>query len=244
MTRKSPFLSIVAPAYNEDAVISEVVYEWQQFIKKEKIEAEVVICNDGSTDKTGEILTKLQKKYPNLVVCENKPNKGYGAAVANAVDHARGELIMTLDSDGQFNIKGFRQLHRKLLSGKYDLVTGFRFRKKDNLGRVIADRCLNLIMRLVFGLPFKDTNCAQKLYRAGLLRRIGIESGGYPAPTEVLAKAAAMGAKIGEVGVTHYERKKGTTALKLFKISANFFKFLVYLRLKLYLYKTKIINNF
>lgn len=238
------YLSIVAPAYNEELVIREVVEGWATFIKKEKLDAEIVICNDGSTDKTGEILKKLQKKYPNLVVCENRPNQGYGAGVENAVRHTKGELIMTLDSDGQFDVKGFKKLHKKLFSGNYDLITGFRFRKRDSFARVVADRIFNIIMRLVFGLPFEDTNCAQKLYRAKLLKRINIEARGYPAPTEMLTKAAEMGAKIGEVGVAHYERKKGATALKLFKTSANVFKFLVYLRLKLYLYQKKIIGSF
>ena len=242
--KNKPYLSIIAPAYNEELVIAEVIEEWEDFVKKEKLDAEIVICNDGSTDKTGEILAKLQKKYSNLVVCENKPNQGYGAGVENAARHAKGELIMTLDSDGQFDVKGFSKLHQKLLSKNYDLVTGFRFQKRDSAARVVADRIFNVIMRFVFGLPFKDTNCAQKLYRAELLKRVNIEARGYPAPTEILVKAVEFGAKVGEVGVVHYERKKGTTALKLFKTSANVFKFLIYLRLKLYLYRIKIIGSF
>lgn len=241
--KNKPYLSIIAPAYNEEGVIEEVIEKWEDFVEKEKLDAEIVICNDGSTDKTGEILAELQKKHPNLVVCENKPNKGYGAGVENAARHARGDLIMTLDSDGQFDVKGFKKLHKKLLSGNYDLVTGFRFQKRDTLARVATDRIFNVIMRFVFGLPFKDTNCAQKLYRAKLLKRINIEARGYPAPTEMLVKAVEFGAKVGEVGVAHYERKKGATALKLFKTSANVLQLLIYLRLKLYLYRRKIIGS-
>lgn len=242
--KNQPFLSIVAPAYNEELIIEEVIKEWENFIRKEKLKAEIVICNDGSLDKTGEILEKLQKKFLNLVVCENRPNRGYGYALYNAIKHAKGELIMTLDSDGQFDVKGFKRLHQKLLSGDYDLVTGYRFRKRDTFARVVADRGFNLIMRLVFGLQFKDTNCAQKLYKGKIIKGIKIEARGYPSPTEVMVKAAERGAKIGEVGVVHYTRKKGVTKLNLRKTSIDVFKFLIYLRFKLHAYRRKIINTF
>jgi len=238
-----PYLSIVAPAYNEEVIIAETIEGWESYIRKEKLDAEVVICNDGSVDKTGEILAKLQKKYPNLIICENKPNKGYGMAICNAIKHAKGKLIMTIDSDGQFNVNSYKKLHRKLISGNYDLVTGYRYRKKDNLMRIIADRCFSLIMRTTFGLKFKDTNCAQKLYYAKVIKNIPIEACGYPVPTEIMVKAAGLGAKIGEVGVVHNERKKGASKLKLFKTSINVLKFLFYLRFKLHAYKRKIIHS-
>lgn len=246
MTRKrktKPYLSIVAPAYNEELIIEEVIKEWEDFLKKEKLDAEIVICNDGSTDRTREILAKLQKKYSNLIVCENKPNRGYGYALYNAIKHAKGELIMTLDSDGQFDVKGFKQLHKKLLNSDYDLVTGYRYQKRDTFVRIVADRGFNLIMRLTFGLKFKDTNCAQKLYRSKIIKKIIVEARGYPSPTEVMVKASEMEAKIGEVGVYHYSRKKGVTKLNLYKTSIDVFKFLFYLRFKLHAYRKRIINT-
>ncbi len=244
MTQKGkPYLSIVAPAYNEEEIIEETIREWEKFIKKEKLNAEIIICNDSSVDKTGEILKKLQGQYVNLVICENKQNKGYGAAVYRAIKHVRGELVMTLDSDGQFNVGDFKRLYKKLLEGNYDLVTGFRFRKRDSLVRVIADRGFNLIMKLVFGLKFKDTNCAQKLYKAKVIKSISIEARGYPVPTEIMVKAFNAGFKIGEVGIIHHERRKGVTKLKLFKTSVDVFKFLIYLRFKLYAYQKKIIHS-
>lgn len=238
-----PYLSVVAPAYNEELIIEKVIKEWEYFIEKEKIDAEIVICNDGSTDKTGEVLKKLQKQYSNLIVCENKPNRGYGYALYNAIRQAKGQLIMTLDSDGQFDIRSFKTLHKELLAGNYDLVTGYRYKKRDSLSRVIADRGFNLIMRVLFGLQFKDTNCAQKLYRAEILKGITVESRGYPAPTEIMVKASERNIKIGEVPVVHYERKEGKTKLKLLKTSLDVFKLLVYLRIKLHAYRRKIINT-
>lgn len=241
--KKAPYLSIIAPAYNEEEIIADTIKDWASFVKKEKIDGEIVVCNDGSKDKTGEILLKLQKKYPLLVVCENNPNRGYGAAVANAVKHARGELIMTLDSDGQFGIGAYKKLHRKLKSGNYSFVTGYRFRKKDSFARVVADRVFNVIMRIIFGLQFRDTNCAQKLYKAEVIKKINIEAHGYPVPTEIMVKSAELGGKIGEVGVTHYERTKGASKLNIYKTSIDVLKFLVYLRFKLHAYRKRIIHS-
>jgi hypothetical protein len=151
---------------------------------------------------------------------------------------------MTLDSDGQFVVSGFKQLYKKLNEGGYDLVTGFRYRKRDSIARVFADRGFNLLMRIIFGLKFKDSNCAQKLYHANILKGITIEARGYPAPTEIMVKAVERGAKIGEVGVVHYSRKKGVTKIRLFQTSIDVFKFLIYLRFKLHAFRKKIINTF
>ncbi|MFH1459870.1 MAG: glycosyltransferase family 2 protein [Candidatus Omnitrophota bacterium] len=243
MSKNTPYLSIVTPAYNEESLIEEIIHEWQDYIYKEKINAEIVVCNDGSADQTAEVLEKLKKKFNNLVVCENNPNKGYGYAVYNAVKHAQGELIMTLDSDGQFDVKEYGKLHAKLKEGDYDFVSGYRYKKKDTIARVVADRMFNLIMRIVFGLKFRDTNCAQKLYKAKIIKDIRIEARGYPAPTEIMVKASEMGAKIGEVGVGHYLRHKGASKLNIVKTSISVLKFLFYLRIKLFVYRLKIINS-
>lgn len=238
-----PLLSVVAPAYNEEEIIEETIQEWEDYLTQEKLEAEIVICDDGSTDQTGKILTRLQKIHPNLAICTNQPNRGYGYALQKAIKQARGKLIMTLDSDGQFDIKEFKKLYHKLTQGHYDCVAGYRYKKRDNLARILADRGFNLIMRTVFSLNFKDTNCAQKLYRRALIQKIKVEARGYPAPTEIIVKAREAGWKIGEVPVVHYERKKGMTKLKLFKTSIDVLKFLVYLRFKLHNYRRRIIHS-
>ncbi len=241
--QKTLLLSVVAPAYNEEEVIKTTIQEWASYLKQEKLQAEIVICDDGSTDQTGQILAKLLKIYPHLVVCTNQPNRGYGYALHKAIQHARGKLIMTLDSDGQFEIKEFKKLYRKLKEGRYDCVTGYRYKKRDSFARILADRGFNLIMRTVFGLNFKDTNCAQKLYRHTLIAQMKIEARGYPAPTEIMVKAQEAKWKIGEVPVAHYERKQGMTKLKLFKTSIDVLKFLIYLRFKLHNYRRRIIHS-
>jgi len=237
-----PLLSLCAPAYNEAAGIAQVVMSWQETLERLGISAEIVITNDGSTDDTLEILRGLQQRYTNLVIVDQQPNAGYGRAMAAAIAQSRGQQVMTLDSDGQFDPSEYPRLVAKLSEG-FDVVTGYRLHKQDKPLRVVADRALNILVRLMFGLHLRDTNCALKLFKGDVARSLSIEARGFPTPTELLVKARALGYRIGEVGITHYPRLAGESKLKVVRTGWHFFLFLIYLRLKISLFKARIITS-
>lgn len=237
------FLSIIAPVYNEENVIVDVVKRWEEIINENSIDAEIVLNNDGSTDGTAEILDKLQKEFANLRVISSDKNNGYGKALATAVKHSKGEYILTIDSDGQFELADYLTLYNKLINEKLDIVTGYRKSKRDSFLKIIADRILNFIIRILFGIHLRDTNCALKLCAGELLRKINVEAKGYPAPTEILIKLSTSGAKIGEIGVNHYPRQGGESKLKPFKTGIQMLAFLSYLRYKVFLYNWNILNS-
>lgn len=241
MTQTTPFLSLCAPAYNEAEGIARVVDAWQETLSRLGLDAEIVITNDGSTDGTGDTLARLHAQYANLVVVTQTPNGGYGKAMAAAIAHSRGQQVLTLDSDGQFDPGEYPRLAARLADG-CDVVTGYRLRKNDKLARVLADRALNLIVRAGFGLALRDTNCALKLLRGDVARAIPIEARGFPTPTEMLVKARALGYRIGEVGITHYPRLAGESKLKVVRTGWYFLLFLLYLRLKVWLYQRRVIT--
>ncbi len=236
------FLSIVAPAYNEEENIEAVVRYWEQLLATEERRGEIVITNDGSQDNTKQILDRLQQEFPNLSVIHHEKNGGYGQALATAIKHSRGSYVLTTDSDGQFDVAEYKLLWQKLNEGDYDLVTGFRKKKSDSLPKVLADRVLNFLVRLLFGVKLRDTNCALKLFKGKLVRQLSIEAVSYPTPTELVIKANALGYRIGEVGITHLQRTAGESKLKTWHTGVNFFKFLCYLKLKLWLLRQKIIR--
>jgi glycosyltransferase involved in cell wall biosynthesis len=242
MTTPEPLLSLCAPAYNEAEGIARVVAAWEETLAGLAVTAEIVITNDGSSDGTLDILRGLQQQFANLVVVDQQPNAGYGRAVANAIAHSRGRQVLTLDSDGQFDPGEYPSLAARLNEG-YDVVTGFRLRKRDKPARVLADRALNVIVRVMFGLPLRDTNCALKLWSGDVARSIPIEARGFPTPTEMLVKARALGRRIGEVGITHHPRLAGESKLKVVRTGWYFLLFLVYLRLKVTLYRWRVINS-
>jgi glycosyltransferase involved in cell wall biosynthesis len=240
---EAPELSIVAPVFNEAEGIEQVVQYWLKVLQENDANAEIVLANDGSTDRTLEILETLSQKIPLLKVVSYTPNRGYGYALKTAIRASQGQWVITLDSDGQFDLADFPSLIKLQTEQQLDFVTGYRMKKKDNLFRVIADRSLNLIVRTMFSVSLRDTNCAMKLIRGDLARTLNIEAKGYPTPTEITIKLITLGAKSSETGVHHLERLQGQSKLKFFRTVISFFRFLFYLRKKVRLYKAGILQT-
>lgn len=242
MAEQKNSISIVMPAFNEAENIEETVRNCFSTLGKLGVEGEVVVTDDGSFDKTLNILKNLSAEFPRLKIVIHAKNQGYGAALKDAVAAAKGEYIVSIDSDGQFDISEIPLLIEQKDKG-FDVVTGYRKKKKDSLFKVFADRGLNVIVKSMFGVDYRDTNCAFKIYSPGVLDKIEIEARGYQAPTEILMKLRALGYSIGEVGVSHFARGKGKSALNPLSTMYKMFTFLVYLRLKIHLYRRKIIAN-
>ena len=238
-----PDLSVVAPVFNEEEGIEEVIRYWIRVLNDSPLSAEIVLANDGSTDRTLEIVTGLSREFPIVRCVSYKPNRGYGYALKAAIRASHGEVVVTLDSDGQFDLGDFPKLLALYKENSLDFVTGYRMKKKDSFFRVIADRSLNLIVRMMFGVRLRDTNCALKLIRGSLARELNIEAKGYPTPTEITVKLITLGAKTSEIGVTHSERLKGQSKLKFIQTSLSMFRFLFYLRKKVKLYKAGILQT-
>ena len=234
-------LSVAAPCFNEGEAISDVVKEWDGILDRCAFESEIVICNDGSTDDTGERLRELQRSHPRLRVLELDTNAGYGKAISTAIDASRGEIVATIDSDGQFDLADVHSLLAALEEGNLDLVTGFRSRKQDTAFRVLANHALNAIVRLLFRVRLRDTNCALKVARAETLRGLRLESRGWSTPTEVCLRVHARGHRMGEVGVSHRERTSGASKLHPFRTAWALFRFLIYLRMKIALHRARIL---
>lgn len=236
-------ISVVAPAYNEQDNIEKVVRHWENILESCDHTNEIVITNDGSTDKTLEVLQRLGEEFSNLRIVNSQVNGGYGDALSKAIYASKGEYVVTIDSDGQFELSDYQQMFEVCLDNGYDAVTGYRMGKKDTLLRVFADRVLNIIVRVLLGLKFKDTNCALKLVKGDIIRKMNIEAKAYPTPTEILLRLKEQGLKVGEVGVSHKEREAGQSHLKFMRTGINMFSFLLYMRWKISLKRLRVINS-
>jgi glycosyltransferase involved in cell wall biosynthesis len=234
-------ISVAAPCFNEAESISGVVAEWDGVLSLAPQTSEIVLCNDGSSDGTAAILDQLLKQYPRLRVVTFARNGGYGRALSAAIDATRGSYVVTIDSDGQFDLRDAMGLIEDLEKGGYDCVTGFRRAKQDSIFRVLADRGLNRLVRFMFGVKLRDTNCALKVAKGELLRGLRIEARGFPTPTEILIRMQAKGYRIGEAGVSHRERAGGASKLHPWRTAWAMFRFLLYLRTKLNLFRSRII---
>jgi len=249
-----PFVSFAMPAYNEENNIERTVGECQEALRAAAIGSspvtasgngakwgEIVVTNDCSVDSTGRILARLQASMPNLVIVTHLgKNQGYGRALSDAIAATRGQWVATIDSDGQFDPGDLPDLLAKLDEG-INCVAGRRMKKKDSPMRVMADRSLNLIVRMMFGVRYRDTNCAFKLVRGDIIRNLTIETNGFQTPTEIVLKLNALGYRLVECGITHRARGEGKSKLKVIKTSMDFLRFLFYLRSKIILYKRGIL---
>lgn len=238
---KNIFLSVASPVYNEEKNIEQVVRNWNTILNSADFVSEIVVTNDGSTDKTLDILTQLKKEITRLKIVNHEKNCGYGQALSSSIKNSSGEWVVMLDSDGQFDLGEYALLLEKARKEKLDGVTGFRKKKQDTITRVLADRILNKIIKFFFNVKFRDTNCALKLIRGDMLRRIDLEAKGYPTPTEIVIKLSTIGARLGELGITHFKREVGISKLSPIRTGINFMKFLLYLKIKINLYNKKLL---
>jgi glycosyltransferase involved in cell wall biosynthesis len=236
-------LSIVAPAFNEQEGIRTVVEHWIDFCEKLTQRSEIIIVNDGSTDKTREILETMAAEHPCLRVISYDPNGGYGAALSNAISHSRGDWVLTIDADGQFEVEDYHSLWIAVQESGAACAAGIR-QKHDSFIRVWADKILRLYGRLLFGHAVQDPNCALKLSRGDLLRSLTLESRGYSSPSEIFFQIAATGEPIVETHVNHLPRLAGESKLKLFAAGWNVVLFLLYLRIKIALHRRGVLYLF
>ncbi|HBT81655.1 TPA: glycosyltransferase family 2 protein, partial [Candidatus Giovannonibacteria bacterium] len=122
-------LSVVLPLYNEEDNIAKVIRTAAEFLRTLKIHFEIIAVDDGSRDRSGEILKKLGLEFPELIVVSHNQNLGYGAALRSGFSQARGELIFFTDSDLQIKIEELGNFLKNIDS--YDFVVGYRMNRQD-----------------------------------------------------------------------------------------------------------------
>ena len=231
LNKNSRFLSIVTTAYNESKVIEKTIMGWNEWLKKNKIKYEIIVYDDGSIDDTSKVLKKIKRKIKNFKFIIGKKNKGYGYGMKKAIHKAKGNYVVTIDSDNQYNLSNIRKFFF-IFDNKFSCVTGHRLKKKDTLTKVFADLVLRRIVSFLFNTNLKDTNCALKMIKRDVLKKIKLESNDYSFPTELCLKIEHKGIKVNDVPIKHSYRKGGRSAINLILTSIKFLKFLLYLKFK------------
>jgi glycosyltransferase involved in cell wall biosynthesis len=203
-------LSVVLPAHNEVANLEAVVKRVLEVVPELSEDFEVIVVDDGSRDGTAELADRLATESTKVRVVHHLVNRGYGAALTSGFRAARGDAILFMDADQQFDPADLA--HLAPFVRQADVVAGYRVKRRDPWIRLIYARVFNLSMRLLFGLSLRDIDCAFKVYRADLLRTIDLATTGALINTELLVKAQRAGARIVEVGVRHFPRPTGESS--------------------------------
>jgi len=205
-----PSLSVCMPAYNEEDNIAAMVVDVIAVMQTRFDDLEVVVTDDGSKDRTGEVLDGLCAEHPQLMPVHHEVNQGYGAAVFTALDNASKDLIFFTDSDRQFKLDEID----RLLSKKDDagMVVGYRAPRRDPFQRVLFGWGWSGLVTLLFGYTARDIDCAFKLFPRALFEKVGpsIQSRGATFTAEFLVRAKRAGYSIAEVPVSHLPRQAGS----------------------------------
>jgi len=209
--------SFVIPAYNESSRITSGLDQVLAYIAAHRLQAEVVVVNDGSRDNTAAIVREYAQRNPIVRLIENPGNRGKGYSVRNGVLHATGDIILFTDADLSSPIKEAERLFAAIDAGA-DGAIGSRWLRPEMMTerqsgfRQLAGRVFNLLQRIILGLRFKDTQCGIKAFtrRAAqdIFPRQRIERWGFD--PEILFLARKFGYRVEEVAVewAHDDRSK------------------------------------
>ncbi|MCX5726257.1 MAG: glycosyltransferase family 2 protein [Candidatus Saganbacteria bacterium] len=216
-------ISIFFPAFNEESSIEKTVSKALGVAPSLFSGFEIIIVDDGSRDKTGEIIGLLSRHNKNVRAVHHSINKGYGAALKSGFAASSKELIFYTDGDGQFDISEIRNLLPYLKEA--DLVIGYRIKRSDPWYRLLFAKMYGFAIGLLFNLWVKDVDCAFKLIRKKVLSSIDLKSDGAFISAELLIRAKKKGFKIKQVGVHHYPRLGGKpTGAKISVILKAFYE--------------------
>jgi 4-amino-4-deoxy-L-arabinose transferase-like glycosyltransferase len=204
-----PSLSVVIPAYNEEATIQRALAEAETALAALGNVYEILIVDDGSTDRTAELAAEAGG--PRVRVIRHGENLGYGAALRTGFSEAKGDLVGFTDADCQFDLGELDRLI--LLCRDYDCACGYRLDRQDPPLRRFLAGVYNTLVRLLFRTGVRDCDCALKLFRREVLQAVEITTDGFFINAEVLARLRRAQASIVEVGVTHRPRIAGTSTV-------------------------------
>jgi glycosyltransferase involved in cell wall biosynthesis len=200
-------ISVVLPAYNEEGNVEYVIKTIINFFPSVTDNFEIIAVDDGSVDKTAEILEGLKKIDARLKVIRHPENRGYGAALTSGFKRAQKELVFMMDSDRQFDICDLIKLTAYI--DDYDIVIGFRVKRKDPFNRSFYSYCFKSLIKSFFGIEFQDINCGFKLFKREVLQRMVIFTTGSLISAEIVIQAYINKLKIKQVAVNHYPRIYG-----------------------------------
>lgn len=234
-TFPKPSISVFFPCYNDARTIGELVEDAIAVLKKIANKYEVIVIDDGSTDKSREILKKLEKKHSNLKLVLHKKNSGYGTALKSGFISARHDLIFYTDGDGQYDVRELPILV-SLMTQNVDFINGIKMSRQDPTYRVFVGNLYSFFTRWTFWLPVYDVDCDYRLIRKKIIDKIKLESTSGAICVELVKKAQRKGARFRQVSVFHYQRKYGQSQffkpLNIFRSLAELFQLWVKLMIK------------
>ncbi|MBN2331314.1 MAG: glycosyltransferase family 2 protein [Candidatus Aenigmarchaeota archaeon] len=229
-------LSIIIPAYNEERRIGKTLRDFIGFFDRKGLTYELIIVMDGCTDRTPDIVRGFAEKKRNIRFVISNERQGKGGALLKGFAVARGDFVAYTDADGSTPPGEILSLLKRI--GDCDGIIGSRWMKgscvaaKQTLMRRIASRGFNVLVRLVFGLDYKDTQCPAKLFKGKVVRDVAdkLEVTNFAIDACILYVIKRMGYRVKEVPIRWVDKPMST--LKIGRAVPNMFFTVIKLRLK------------
>lgn len=206
-------LSLILPAWNEEAVIAQAIEEAVAALSRVTGEFEVIVVDDGSTDRTAEIAEACGVDDRRVRLVRLSANCGYGAALRAGFNSARLDLVAFTDADCQFELGALAYMLP--LTAQHDIVSGYRMHRQDAAARRFYSWGYNTLIQGLLGSELRDVDCALKVFHRDQLPSIEPASNGYFANTEMMTIARLQGRSTIEVGVRHRPRAAGRSKVTL-----------------------------
>ena len=211
--RRTFFVSVVIPVFNEEVTVGNVVTRTKKTLEKMGVAYEVLVVDDGSDDSSADV---AEERKATVV---RTAHKGKGFALRSGFRHAKGEVVITLDADGSHKPEEIPLVLRYLIEDRADFVVGSRFaNSEDNKTKIpkinrTGNRLFNTMTGILTGVKITDSQSGFKAIRASLLKRMKLSSHGYEVESEMLVKALRMGARVAETPISFDQRTVGSSKL-------------------------------
>ena len=201
-------LSIVMPVFNERETLSEILGQVRA-VELPGVEKEILVVEDGSTDGSREILAE-EAQAGDLLVFYHEQNRGKGAAVRTAIEHATGDMIVIQDADLEYDPRDYPKLIQPIMERRVTVVYGSRFlgpRKAMMFWHMLGNKLLTLTTNVLYNAILSDMETCYKCFRADVIKDIPLRSRRFDFEPEVTAKVLKRGHRIFEVPISYYGRE-------------------------------------
>lgn len=238
-------LSIAAPAYNEQDGIARLIDGWLDHLRGCALieRFEIVVCNDGSRDRTGELLDAHAIAAPELRPVHLERNRGAAVALSTAIRHTRGDWVLLIDSDGQFPIANLAKLVAAVERERTLGAMGMRVSKQDGLFARFGSWSSGALCNWFHGSHYRDFNSALKLVDGRVLRSLALEARGLNYSTEITSKLLERGVRLVEVEIEHLPRERGKSSLKALRGAIERLLFVLYIGFRQLLFRLRVLES-